>query len=74
MEPNSRTPDWKSTQSVIQLRISDGDRITHKLFQSARLALRTAETYCEAGYDVVMLSSMGRVLMHFEPRNRRSWG
>jgi hypothetical protein len=63
---------WWAT--AIQLRVRDGSHTSHQLFGSVRQAVRMAEAHHEAGREVHLIGSSGRVLLHYEPRNGRFRG
>jgi hypothetical protein len=56
---------------TILLRISDGTFHMHRSFSEFGPALRSAEAYAGAGYNVAMISATGRFLMNFEGRRQR---
>lgn len=61
----------KSESPTVLLRITDGTSYMHRSFCDFGQAHRSAEAFAGAGFAVAMVSATGRVLMHFEPRNRR---
>ncbi len=69
---NGTRNGWGHT--AVELRVRDGGKVSHQLFRSIRLAVRAAEALHEAGREVQLISSAGRVLLHYQPRNARPMG
>jgi hypothetical protein len=59
-----------SASPTVLLRISDGSFHMHRAFNDFRQAVRSAESYAGAGFDVTLVSATGRYLMSYEPRSR----
>jgi hypothetical protein len=60
-----------SDSPTILLRISDQSFHMHRSFNDFTQAIRSAEAYAGAGFNVAMISATGRFLMGFEPRGHR---
>jgi len=61
-----------SESPTILLRVSDGTFHTHRSFNDFSQAIKSAEAYAGAGFNVAMISATGRYLMGFEPRTARA--
>ncbi len=61
-----------SPSPTIMLRISDGSFHMHRAFNEYTQAVRSAEAYAGAGFNVAMISATGRFIMAFEPRGQRA--
>ena len=60
----------QSASPTIVLRISDGSSHMHRAFNDFAQAVRSAEAFAGAGFNVAMMAATGRFLMGFEPRAR----
>ncbi|HEV3163868.1 MAG TPA: hypothetical protein VGZ22_07495 [Isosphaeraceae bacterium] len=61
----------RSTSPTILLRICDGGYHMHRSFNDFSQAVKSAEAFAGAGYEVAMVSATGQFLMRFEPRVHR---
>lgn len=59
-----------SSSPTVLLRISDGSFCMHRAFNDFKQAVRSAESYCGAGFSVALISATGRFLLSYEPRGR----
>ena len=60
-----------SESPLVLLRVSDGTFHMHCSFSDFERAIRSAEAYAGAGFNVAMISATGRFLMGFDPRRQR---
>ena len=65
------TTSSHSESPTILLRVSDGTFHMHRSFTDFDRAIRSAEAYAGAGFDVAMISATGRFLMGFDPGRQR---
>jgi hypothetical protein len=61
----------RSSSPMVLLRISDGTNRMHREFNNFDQAVKSAEAFAGAGFNVELVSATGQFLMGFAPRVQR---